>query len=73
MDQDEKRDEREVGTDVNPGEDLNQPTGTSGNDTDLQTEGDLGTGGTRNEPDSERRPGGSREQIGGGDTGTSNE
>ena len=73
MDQNEKRNEGDEGMDDTLGKQEQQPKGTSGTDVDLQPEGDLGTGRERNQPDSERKPGGSRENIGGRDTGTSNE
>ena len=45
------------------GNEGDQPTGTTGRDSDLQKEGNLGNERNRNEPDSEQQPGGNRENL----------
>ena len=52
----------------NPGnernrEDTNRPADNPNRDEELQREGNLGNERNRNQPDSERRPGGDRENL----------
>ena len=63
MDQHDRPEEGEVGADNTMGGTSPEPTGTTGNDADLQKEGNLGNERNRNEPDTEQLPGGSRENL----------